>query len=251
MSEFTDKVVLVTGAGKGLGRAIAEAFAAQGARVAANDVTPINLDETVRRIQLAGGQVKDYVFDMAKKMPVQAMIAQILDDWGRIDVLVNNAGVQPHMPLLDMDEWDWHRTLDVNLSGPFFAIQTVGRVMRQAGGGVIVNIAASAGCAQSLKDCSAYVASKMGLVGLTQAAALELAPYHIRIYAVCPGEIQAGAASVTPQAEDLVRKPLQDKPPGIPAALQDAVGLVLFLCSSAAAGLTGQAIDVDMGGNPD
>jgi len=248
MSEFTDKVVLVTGAGKGLGRAIAEAFAAQGARVAANDVTPINLDETVRRIQVAGGQVKDYVFDMAKKMPVQAMIGQILDDWGRIDVLVNNAGVQPHIPLLDMDEWDWHRALDVNLSGPFFAIQSVGRVMRQQGGGAIVNIAASAGCAQELRGCSAYVASKMGLVGLTHTAALELAPYHIRLNALCPGEIQAGAASASPEGEGLVRQPLPEVPARIPGAPQDVMGLVLFLCSAAAAGLTGLAINVETGG---
>jgi NAD(P)-dependent dehydrogenase (short-subunit alcohol dehydrogenase family) len=155
------------------------------------------------------------------------------------------------MPLLDMDEWDWHRTLDVNLSGPFFAIQSVGRVMRQQGGGVIVNIAASAGCAQDLKDCSAYVASKMGLVGLTRAAALELAPYHIRVNAVCPGEIQAGAAPAYPEGESLIRKRLQDTPPGIPGAPQDVVGLALFLCSAAAAGLTGQVINVEAGGTAD
>jgi 3-oxoacyl-[acyl-carrier protein] reductase len=88
----------------------------------------------------------------------------------------------------------------------------------------------------------------MGLVALTQAAALELAPYHIRINAVCPGEIQAGAAFASPQAEGHVGKPLIDIPPGIPGASQDAVGLVLFLCSAAAAGLTGQAIDVSMDG---
>jgi NAD(P)-dependent dehydrogenase (short-subunit alcohol dehydrogenase family) len=225
MSEFTDKVVLVTGAGKGLGRAIAEAFAAQGACVAANDVTPINLDETVRRIQASEGQVKDYVFDVAKKMPVQGMISQVLDDWGRIDVLVNNAGVQPHMPLLEMDEWDWHRTLDVNLSGPFFAIQTAGRVMRQQGGGAIVNIAANPDCAQSLKECAAYAASKAGLIGLTRAAALELLPYAIRLNVVCPQE--GGAGVFTPET----------------------VRLVLFLCSEAASDLTGKVINVGEDGS--
>ena len=133
MTDFSDKVTLVTGAGRGIGRHIAEAFASQGAVVAANDITPINLDETVQRITSAGGRARAYIFDVAKRMPVQAMVDQVLEDWGRIDILVNNAGVEPHASILDMDEWDWHRTLDVNLSGPFFAMQHVGRAMRQRG----------------------------------------------------------------------------------------------------------------------
>src|SRR5574341_759193 len=103
MSEFEGKVVLVTGAGRGIGRAIAEAFAARGARVAANDITPVNLDETVRRITAAGGSCKGFVFDVAAKMPVQAMIEEIRDAWERIDILVNNAGVEPHASILEID----------------------------------------------------------------------------------------------------------------------------------------------------
>jgi NAD(P)-dependent dehydrogenase (short-subunit alcohol dehydrogenase family) len=247
MSEFTDKVVLVTGAGRGIGRAIAEAFAVRGARVAANDISPVNLDETVARIQAAGGRAKDYIFDVAKKMPVQALINQVLEDWERIDILVNNAGVEPHGPLLTLDEWDWQRTLDVNLSGPFFAMQAVGRMMREQGGGVMVNIASIAGRAHGLKDRAAYVASKMGLIGLTREAAREFAAYGIRVNAVCPGVIETEMTTILRQDEAMMAKWLQDIPQGRLGQPKDVAALVLFLCSDEAAYLTGQAINVDGG----
>ena len=247
MSDFEGKVVLVTGAGRGIGRAIAEAFAARGARVAANDITPVNLDETVRRITAAGGVCKGYVFDVAAKMPVQAMIEEIRDAWQRIDILVNNAGVEPHAAILELDEWDWRRTLDVNLSGPFFTTQSVGRVMRDQGGGIIVNIASIAGRAHGLKDRSAYVASKMGLVGFTREAAREFAAYNIRVNAVCPGVIETEMTAALRQNEAMMQKWLEDIPQGRLGSVEDVVGLVLFLCSPEAAYITGQAIHVDGG----
>jgi NAD(P)-dependent dehydrogenase (short-subunit alcohol dehydrogenase family) len=247
MSEFEGKVVLVTGAGRGIGRAIAEAFAARGALVAANDVTPVNLDETVQRIRSSGGICKDFVYDVAGKMPVQAMIEQVREAWERIDILVNNAGVEPHASVLELDEWDWRRTLDVNLTGAFFTIQSVGRVMREQGGGVIVNIASIAGRAHGLKDRSAYVASKMGLIGLTREAARELAAYNIRVNAVCPGVIETEMTAALRQDEAMLRKWLEDIPQGRLGQVSDVVGLVLFLCSDAAAYVTGQAINVDGG----
>jgi len=246
-SEFEGKVVLVTGAGRGIGRAIAEAFAAQGARVAANDVTPVNLDETVRRITSAGGLCKDFVFDVAGKMPVQAMIEEIRGVWERIDILVNNAGVEPHASILELDEWDWRRTLDVNLTGPFFTIQSVGRVMREQGGGVIVNIASIAGRAYGLKDRAAYVASKTGLIGLTREAARELAAYNIRVNAVCPGVIETEMTATLRQNESMMRKWLEDIPQGRLGLVGDVAEIVLFLCSAASAYVTGQAINVDGG----
>jgi NAD(P)-dependent dehydrogenase (short-subunit alcohol dehydrogenase family) len=247
MNEFEGKVVLVTGAGRGIGRAIAEAFAARGARVAANDITPVNLDETIRRIAAAGGLCKGYVFDVAAKMPVQAMIEEIRDTWERIDILVNNAGVEPHASILEMDEWDWRRTLDVNLTGPFFTMQSVGRVMHSQGGGIIVNIASIAGRAHGLKDRAAYVASKMGLVGLTREAAREFAAYNIRVNAVCPGVIETEMTAALRQNEAMVQKWLEDIPQGRLGQVDDVVGLVLFLCSPNAAYVTGQAIHVDGG----
>ncbi len=224
MADFQDRVVLVTGAGRGIGREIAAAFAARGARVALNDLTPVNLDPTIAALQEEGGQVKGYLADVAKKIPVQTMIAQIIEDWGPIDILVNNAGVAPQSPLLDMDEWDWQRTMNVNLTGPFLTTQVAGRVMRDQGGGMIINISASERAA--LMDRAAFTASKTGLLGLTRAAAEELAPYNIRVNAVCPG---IAAPEETPH-----------RPPQIPP---DVIGLVLYLASPAAAHLTGQVID--------
>ncbi len=247
MDEFTDKVVLITGAGRGIGRSLALAFASRGAIVAANDITPVNLDDTVAQIKAAGGRGRDYVFDVAKKMPVQTMIEAVRDDWGRIDILINNAGVEPHASLLEMDEWDWRRTIDVNLNGPFFTIQSVGRVMRDQGGGVIVNIASIAGRAAGLKNRGAYVASKQGLIGLTREAAREFAAYNIRVNAVCPGVIETEMTAALRQDEAMMQRWLADIPLARLGRPEEVAGLVLFLCSDAAAYLTGQAINLDGG----
>lgn len=185
MDTFRDKVVLVTGAGKGNGRLISEAFAELGAKVAANDVSPINVEEVVAGIQGRGGQAQAFVEDVAKKVGVQALVNAVTDDWGRIDILVNSANVEPVTPLLDMDEWDWHRVLDVNLTGAFLLIQSVGRVMRTQGGGVIVNMIPLSG--RTGPGRAAYTASKLGLLGLTRLAAEELSPYGICVHAVGMG----------------------------------------------------------------
>src|SRR5215210_6358650 len=140
MNDLKDKVVLITGAGKGSGHLLAKAFAERGALVAANDISPINVEEIVEHINTHGGRSKAYIEDIAKKVGAQHLIKQVEDDFGHIDILVNHAAVEPHVALLDMDEWDWHRVLDVNLTGAFLMIQSVGRMMREQGRGVILNL---------------------------------------------------------------------------------------------------------------
>ena len=182
MNKLKEKVVLITGAGKGSGRILAQAFAEQGSLVAANDISPINVEEVVKQIVAQGGHAKAYLEDVAKKVGAQHMINQVEDDFGRIDILINHAAVEPHIPLLDMDEWDWHRTLDVNLTGAFLMVQSVGRVMRTQGSGMIINL-----ITESTRDGNteaAFIASMHGLVGLTQQAALELGPYGIQVCTV-------------------------------------------------------------------
>ena len=247
MTTFQDQVVLVTGAGRGIGRALAEGFAARGARLAVNDITPGGLDETVARIAASGLTAKVFVADVASRMAVHAMIEEIREEYGRIDVLINNAGVEPHASLLELDEWDWDRTLAVNLKGAFLLTQSVGRLMVEQGGGVILNIASIAGRAHGLKDRAAYVASKTGLIGFTREAARELAAYNIRVNAVCPGVIETEMTAALRQDPAVVARWLEDIPLHRLGSPADVVGLALFLCSPEAAYLTGQAINVDGG----
>jgi 3-oxoacyl-[acyl-carrier protein] reductase len=216
--EYHGKVVLITGAGRGTGRSLAEVFAAQGASVAVNDISPQNVESLAAEINARGQTAKAYVDDIAKKVAVQALVNQVEDDFGRIDVLINHAVVEPHIPLLD-----WHRTLDVNLTGAFLAMQSVGRIMRENGGGTIINLVSLSGGTVAL-DRAAYVASLFGLVGLTRQAARELFAYNIRVHAVGRGLGRFQNTGAT-----------------IPVDLSRAV---LFLCSSRAAHLTGHVVNM-------
>ena len=217
------KIVLITGAGKGKARALAEALSKGGAIIAANDISPINLDELVKESE---GKIKAYIDDIAKKVAIQAIINQVEDDFGRMDILINHAAVEPQSPLLDMDEWDWHRVLDVNLTGAFLAMQSAGRVMRAQGAGVIINII-STGEFQGKQaskggKTAAYLASMYGLIALTRAEAAELANYGIHVHAVGSG--------------------LKEFHKADPAVPSDLIGAVYYLCSSS---LNGQIVNVE------
>jgi NAD(P)-dependent dehydrogenase (short-subunit alcohol dehydrogenase family) len=183
MNHFKDKVVLITGAGKGVGRALALEFGSRGAIVAANDISPINVEPVVAEIVASGGKAKAYIEDVAKKVGVQYVVNSVEDDFGGIDILINHAAVKPHSSLLDMDEWDWHRTLEVNLTGAFLMTQSVGRVMRAKGKGEILNIVSETGRGVEM-DAGAYLSSMAGLAALSHQADLELSPHGIRVYAI-------------------------------------------------------------------
>ena len=243
MGKRTRQVALVIGAGSAAGRAVCTAFASQGVVVAANDLSPQNLDQAVQAVQAAGGQGREYLFDSGKKMPLQALVSQVEDDWGRLDFLVNAVIVQPVVPLLEMDEWDWHRTLDVNLGGPFFAIQVAGRVMRQQGGGAIVNLIFPPGDLSGYSNRSALAASQAGLLSLTHSAAVELAPYGVRTNAVMvrllPPESSMPAAA---HPGRVIFRPVED-----PYALEAVSRQVVFLCSPEAREINGQIFSLQGG----
>ncbi|GAB4523170.1 MAG: hypothetical protein Fur0018_05790 [Anaerolineales bacterium] len=224
--DFRDKVVLITGAGRGLGRALALAFAAHGAIVAANDLTPVNVDETIAALHAQGGRGSVYLGDVSKKMPVQGVITALLDDWGRLDIVVNNAAVRPSATLLDLDEWDWQRVLGVNLGGPFLMTQVAGRVFREQGtGGVILNIGDAAPHFAAGAGAAAYAVTKAALLALTREAGRELTPYGVRVHALCPGAMDVPStrerwpeANVPLKPEIVARQALQL------CALDDAAG---------------------------
>lgn len=183
MKDLSGKVVLVTGAGKGAGRAIAQSFASQGAILAINDLTPINLDQTEADILAAGGQAKSYVVDVTKKLPIQGLVKSVVEDWERIDILVTCAQVKPVSSLLDMDDWDWQRTLDVNLSGVFLIMQSAGRIMRTQGGGKMLTISPYS---DPEPNQAAYQISKTGMAELSRLAKEEFSKFGIQVHHIHP-----------------------------------------------------------------
>ncbi len=221
---FKDKVVLITGAGRGYGREVAKAFAAQGARLALNDISPQNLNSLVKEIEEAGGEAKAFVRDIAKKVPVQGLVMHVEDEFGKIDILINHSAVEPKKTLLEMDEWDWQRTLLVNLSAPFLMTQSVGRIMQKNGGGVIVNLVPLAGRGEKVGG-TAYLSSMMGLIGFTRNAARELGAENIRVHAV-----GTGIAEMQRARRDF------------PSSFNEAV---LYLCGDEAADLHGEILNVE------
>jgi NAD(P)-dependent dehydrogenase (short-subunit alcohol dehydrogenase family) len=244
---LSNQVALVTGAGRGIGRAIALALAQSGARVCVNDINPDTAHATAGDILAAGGQAFDYTADVANKLQIGPMIEAIRDRWDRLDILINNAGVEPKASVLALDEWDWDRTMGVNLKGTFLCTQLAGRVMRDQGGGVIVNIASIAGYKSPLANGSAYCASKAGIVGFTRECAREFVAYNIRVNAVCPGVIVTPMTEKSRSDPDMMRKWLEDIPQHRLGESDEVAQAVLFLCSEAASYVTGHALVVDGG----
>ncbi|MBZ0282690.1 MAG: SDR family oxidoreductase [Anaerolineae bacterium] len=224
--DLRGQTAIVTGAGADVGRAIAIALAASGANVVVNDLNPDRVEQVADEIRAAGGAAFPWQADISNRFQVGALIENTRDQFGRIHILINAAGVVKLGPMPKLDEWDWRRLLEVNLTGAFFCSQLIGRVMADEGGGVIVNIASTAGLG-TLTEGVGYVASKAGLIGMTKQCAREFAPLGIRVNAICPGNI------------------VEDQP----NSFEDIANVVLFLCSDAARLVIGQAINVDGGVN--
>jgi 3-oxoacyl-[acyl-carrier protein] reductase len=235
--DLSGKVALVTGAGDGVGRAIALALGAAGAAVGVNDLNPDRADNVAQEIISAGGQAMAWAADVSNKFQVGSMIENLRDRFTHLNILINAAGVQRPSTLIKLDEYDWRRILEINLTGTFFCAQLAGRVMADEGGGVIVNLASVYGHTLPLENNAAYVASKAGIVGFTREAAREFAGYGVRINAVCPAQIQE------PHEPPIT----VNNPQGRAGTPEEVAAVVLFLCSDAASFITGQAIHIDGG----
>jgi 3-oxoacyl-[acyl-carrier protein] reductase len=242
--DLRGQVALVTGAGRGIGKAIAQGMADCGATVAVNDIDP---DTAALTFSILSGEARAYPADVSDPLAVEHMVEAVVKDFGGLHILVNNAGIEPTASILDMSIEDWRRTIAVNLSAAFYTSQSSGRVMKAAGSGVIINISSIAGHNIPLKNRSAYTASKAGLIGFTRECAREFAAYGIRVNAVCPGVIETEMTSHRRTDPEQMAKWLADIPLGRLGLPEDVTGLVLFLCSDAARYLTGQAINVDGG----
>lgn len=245
--DISGQVALVTGAGRGIGQAIALRLAECGAKVCVNDINPETAQATAKAVAAVGGEAFAHIASVADKSGVQAMCQAVLARWGRLDILVNNAGIEPTVSVLEMAEEDWDNTLAINLKGTFLCSQAAGQVMKAQGQGVIINIASIAGHSIPISLRSAYCASKAGVVGFTKECAREFAGYGIRVNAVCPGVIITPMTEKLRHNEAMMAKWLQDIPQRRLGEAEEVAELVLFLCSASASYLTGQAIHVDGG----
>lgn len=236
------KVALVTGAGKNLGKVIALSFAEAGADVVVTSRTLSEIQKTAEEIREKGQKALAIPLDVTDSAQVEKAVQKIVSEFGRIDILVNNAVSRSYKSILEVDEAEWRNVIDTNLIGAFVCCKAVGPFMIRQGGGRIINIASTAGFRGEV-DRTAYCASKGGLVSFTRALALEWAPYNILVNAVAPGFL------LTPHhtSEEVVKKRTVAIPLARGAKLDEIAPAVVYLASDASTYMTGEAILVNGG----
>ena len=247
VSRFVGQTAIVTGAGRGMGRAIALALALEGARVVVAELDEQAGADVVRHIQKAGGQSLSIRVDISNVADVRRLFKETLVEFGDLDILINNAGIGIAKPLVEYTEADWDKQLGVNLKGMFFATQEAARIMIPKRRGKIVNFASTAAFVSSSTPETAYDISKGGVRQLTISVAAELAPHHINVNAVAPGTIMTDLTMRVLDTEEKMARASAKIPVGRLGTPEDMVGPVLFLCSSEADYVTGHVLVVDGG----
>jgi NAD(P)-dependent dehydrogenase (short-subunit alcohol dehydrogenase family) len=237
------RAAVVTGATRGIGRAIALACAREGAAVVVTGRDEVAGRAVLAEIAGLGARAAWHAADVGRVAEVQGLIHAALEAFGRIDVLVNNAGVFQRRPALEMEEGDWDRLLDVNLKGAFFCAQAAARAMQERGqGGAIVNVASDAAWSGGINPCAHYAASKAGLVSITRSLARELAPHRIRVNAVAPGLITTDMGGTALSTLPDLRIPL-----GREGTPDEVAACVVFLASDEASYVTGANLNLSGG----
>lgn len=241
MGAVEGKIALVTGAARGIGRAIAEELAAEGADLVLCDLKAEWLSETAAAIQAKGRKAVCLPADVGNGESVDAAVAEAVKQCGRIDILVNNAGITKDTFLARMSEQDWDAVINVNLKGTFLFTKAVGKVMMKQRGGAIVNIASIIGLIGNAGQCN-YAASKAGVIALTKSVAKELASRNVRANAVAPGFIDTKMTEALP--DDIKKQMLALIPLGRFGQPRDVARVVVFLAGEQSAYLTGQVLTV-------
>lgn len=245
--QFNQKVVMITGAGSGIGRAAALAFAREGARVAVADITEAGGAETVRQIESAGGTARYFKVDVTRADQVENLVAQIVSLWGSLDITLNNAGVDNDMkPIVDTTEAEFDRVMAVNVKGVWLCMKYAIRQMLTQGGGVIINTA-SALSLTVLPGSSPYNGSKHAVAGITKTCAVEYGAKNIRINAICPGVIRTPLLENHPNLAELEASLLPLHPIGRLGTVEEVADTILWLASPRASFVHGALITVDGG----